>query len=225
MENSPLEKIFLFPLPETVFYPKTQLPLHIFEPRYRAMTADALETGSLIGMVLLKPGWEESYYNAPPVADVGCAGAIEQSRELEDDKYNILLHGEKKFRIVKEIQGKPYRQAEVEFLEDINDRTRDGAACDEHAQLVKLYSQYLELLPENKKELHHLDLNRCASLSEAVDQTAYRFDLKPEEKQSFLEQRDVLKRLDYVRQFLQFQIELARISKTKLDAGFDFRRN
>ncbi len=226
MGNSRPSRVFLFPLPETVFYPKTRLPLHIFEPRYRAMTAAALEGEGLIGMVLLKPGWEENYYNSPATVSVGCAGQIDQSEKLEDGKYNILLQGESRFQIIREIPGKSYRQADVEFLEEINDQTiSDKASCPEHTELVKLYSRYLELLPEKNKERRHLDLNRCASLSEAVNQTAYLFDLKPGEKQSFLEQRDVLKRQRYVREFLQFQIELARISKEKLDAGFDVRSN
>ena len=55
----------VFPLPTTVFYPGTPLPLHIFEPRYRQMTSDALEGGRKIGMVLLKPNWEENYFGKP----------------------------------------------------------------------------------------------------------------------------------------------------------------
>ena len=66
----------LFPLPNVVLFPNVFLPLHIFEPRYRAMVADALKGDRLIGMVLLRPGWESDYEGRPPVFPTGCAGLI-----------------------------------------------------------------------------------------------------------------------------------------------------
>ena len=78
MEKDSKQVIPLFPLPSTVFYPGTPLPLHIFEPRYRQMTADALEGERKIGMVLLKPDWEAAYFDRPEIFPMGCVGSIEK---------------------------------------------------------------------------------------------------------------------------------------------------
>ena len=106
----------VFPLPTTVFYPGTPLPLHIFEPRYRQMTSDVLEGERKIGMVLLKPNWEENYFGKPQVYSVGCVGKIEKEIKHPDGKYNFTLVGLRRFRIVSEKQGKLYRQAEIKLL-------------------------------------------------------------------------------------------------------------
>src|SRR5262245_18673705 len=94
------------------------LPLHVFEPRYRKMVADALATHQTIGMTLLQPGWEKDYEGRPPVYPVGCAGTIERSEPLADGRYNILLRGRARFRVTGERTGEPYRLAEVESLAD-----------------------------------------------------------------------------------------------------------
>ena len=79
-ENSEADNkvISLFPLPSTVLFPQTLLPLHIFEPRYREMVRASLEDKRWIGMVLLQPGWEDSYFENPPVEMTGGAGEIHQ---------------------------------------------------------------------------------------------------------------------------------------------------
>ena len=81
----------LFPLPNVVLFPNVSLPLHIFEPRYRDMVADALDGDRIIGMVLLRPGWEADYEGRPPIYPVGCAGLITHAERLPDGRYNIVL--------------------------------------------------------------------------------------------------------------------------------------
>ncbi len=99
--------------------PGTTLPLHIFEHRYRAMVADALEGNRMIGMAMLKPGWE-SAEASPAVHQVGGAGEIIESEELEDGRYNILLEGRFRYRILKEeAVATPYRTASVEEIASI----------------------------------------------------------------------------------------------------------
>ncbi len=83
----------IFPLPNVVLFPNVFLPLHIFEPRYRAMVADALAGDRIIGMVLLRPGYEASYDGRPPVYPIGCAGVITHSEPLPDGRFNIVLRG------------------------------------------------------------------------------------------------------------------------------------
>ena len=104
----------LFPLPDAVLFPHVSLPLHIFEPRYRKMVKDALEAHRTIGMILLRPGWEADYYGRPPVFASGCAGRIEACETLEGGKYDIVLRGLTRFRVVEEHAGEPYRLATVE---------------------------------------------------------------------------------------------------------------
>ena len=67
----------IFPLPNLVFFPNTRLPLHVFEPRYRQMITDAMETDKRFGIVLLRPGWEIDYFGAPAVHGCGTLGTIE----------------------------------------------------------------------------------------------------------------------------------------------------
>jgi Lon protease-like protein len=70
----------IFPLPNVVLFPSVFLPLHIFEPRYRAMVRDALGGDRIIGMALLRPGWDAHYEGSPAVYEVGCAGLITAER-------------------------------------------------------------------------------------------------------------------------------------------------
>ena len=122
MEKDSKQVIPLFPLPSTVFYPGTPLPLHIFEPRYRQMTADALEGERKIGMVLLKPDWEAAYFDRPEIFPMGCVGSIEKEIRHPDGKYNFTLVGLRRFRILREVDGKLYRCAEIDLLEEQNEQ-------------------------------------------------------------------------------------------------------
>jgi uncharacterized protein len=113
------QEIPLFPLPDVVLFPGVSRPLLIFEPRYREMVADALKGTRIIGMVLLRPGFEKDYEGRPPVYDVGCAGEIQEYEELPDGRYVILLRGLTTFRVVSEDRSKPYRLARVESVPEL----------------------------------------------------------------------------------------------------------
>ena len=110
------DRLPLFPLPNVVLFPYMSLPLHVFEPRYRRMAQDALASHRMIGMVLLRPGWESDYEGRPAVFERGCAGRIVASETLADGRLNIVLKGEARFRIAREHGGEPYRLASVEAL-------------------------------------------------------------------------------------------------------------
>jgi Lon protease-like protein len=103
----------VFPLPNVVLFPKTYLPLHIFEPRYRAMVSDAAISGQCIGMALLKEGWEMGYYGHPPVFSMGCVGRLVSVQPLADGRSNILLQGLERFEIEREWYDKAYREATI----------------------------------------------------------------------------------------------------------------
>ena len=109
----------LFPLPNVVLFPNVFLPLHIFEPRYREMVADALKGDRIIGMALLRPGYEANYEGRPPVYEIGCAGVITHSQPLADGRYDIVLRGLEKFRIRSEDNSRAYRLGEVQALSEV----------------------------------------------------------------------------------------------------------
>jgi Lon protease-like protein len=104
----------LFPLPGVALFPELPLPLHIFEPRYRAMVKDALSGSRVIGIVQARPGQEGM---PSPIFSIGCAGRIEGVAELDDGRSNIVLRGISRFRIDEELpQTGPYRTARVTAL-------------------------------------------------------------------------------------------------------------
>ncbi len=106
-------RIPLFPLPGVVLLPGTLLPLHIFEPRYRAMVGDALHGDRTIGMALLVAGADPKEAS-PPIHPIGGAGRIVEAEELEDGRYNIVLEGCFRYRVLSEEPPAPYRRAAVE---------------------------------------------------------------------------------------------------------------
>ena len=118
----------LFPLPGTILFPGTYLPLHIFEPRYREMVEDVLETKSedarLIGMVMLKENWEDDYYRNPPIFPMGCAGRIVQAKRLDDGRYNIVLYGYARFIVKEQFHDKNYRRGWVQPIEPTPEKER-----------------------------------------------------------------------------------------------------
>src|SRR5438270_8313000 len=111
-----LAAVPLFPLPNVVLFPRAVLPLHIFEDRYKTMTADVLAGNRLIAMALLKPGWEKNYYQAPAIEPVVCVGEILSWEQLPDGKYNFLLQGRTRARVISESRWKGYRVAELSAL-------------------------------------------------------------------------------------------------------------
>ncbi len=107
----------LFPLPNLVLFPHVVQPLHIFEPRYRQMVRDALAADRLLALVLLRPGWENDYEGKPPIHAVACMGRILAEQRLKDGRYNLMMRGLSRVRLVEELDGKmPYRTARVEVL-------------------------------------------------------------------------------------------------------------
>jgi uncharacterized protein len=109
----------LFPLPNLVLYPHVMQPLHIFEGRYREMLEDSLAGDRLIAMALLEPGWEPDYESRPPVAPYACLGKVVTHHRLPDGRYNLLLMGVARVRIVRELDPlRSFRQASVELLHD-----------------------------------------------------------------------------------------------------------
>ena len=219
-----LKTIALFPLPTSVFYPGTVLPLHIFEERYRQMVGDAVESGQWIGMVLLQPGYEDNYYGQPDIMSIGCAGSLEQWIKHDDGKYDIVLRGQSRFRIVREVGDTLYRQAEVELLKGANDQTPDPAV-EPVRQLIEQFQTFTRQLPEDNARQEKMDLQKCQTLGEVVDHIAYFFDQPLSDQQTFLEELDVMKRFQQVQALLELKQRLARQSARFSKQGIDSRLN
>src|SRR5690242_3990511 len=94
-----LSAVPLFPLPNVVLFPRAILPLHVFEERYKVMTADAIDGDRQVAMALLRPGWEKNYYGRAAIEPVVCVGTILSHEKLPDGKYNFLLQGQRRARI------------------------------------------------------------------------------------------------------------------------------
>jgi len=111
-------RISIFPLSGAMLYPGLQLPLHIFEPRYRALVSDALARDRRIGMIQPQRAEEGA-----PLFSVGCLGRIDQVEAMDDGRYNLVLAGEARFRVARELDvTTPFRQVEAELLEDMDDQ-------------------------------------------------------------------------------------------------------
>jgi Lon protease-like protein len=197
----------IFPLPNVVFFPDTRLPLHMFEPRYRAMTADALDGDGLIGMVLLREA-ERAAEPAPAVFDVGCVGQIVEAEPLADGRYNLVLEGLGRFRILEEEPPAPYRVARVAWLDDPDyedldqaaQRTLSAARADLEEHLVELAKRSApaaaDALRERMRRLDPVQLIHALSLG---------LDVAMVEKQGLLEAADPLTRCRLLSQLLAFR--------------------
>lgn len=108
------KRISIFPLSGAILYPGLQLPLHIFEPRYRALVTDALARDRLIGMIQPQRAAEDA-----PLFAVGCLGKIGEVEALDGGRFNIVLEGEARFRVLRELDvSTPFRQVEAELIEE-----------------------------------------------------------------------------------------------------------
>jgi hypothetical protein len=194
----------IFPLPNLVFFPHTRLPLHVFEPRYRQMVKDVLESDQRFGIVLLRPGWEAEYFDAPPVFSYGTLGTIEQAVPLDDGRFNIVVRGDVRFRILDEVSRVPYRTARVIATPETE---RDPEQSYSRRQwLAGLSHQYLRYLPDQSAvpEIETVDLD---ALTNALIMS---LNLDTEEKQKLLEMNDVLIRAEEIGNELASRIESLR---------------
>jgi hypothetical protein len=197
----------LFPLPDLVFFPSTRLPLHIFEPRYRKMVSDALEAYQRFGIVLLRPGWQADYQGAPPVHRFGTLGTIEQAVTLDDGRYNLLVRGDVRFRIVDEVMRDPYRTARVVVQPQITAASEDAYA--QREWLADLAKQYLQFLP-NQTPVPEIETVGLESLTNALIMS---LNVESEEKQKLLEIDDLIRRAEQIGSELTNRIETMQFLK------------
>ncbi len=206
-------RVPVFPLPDVVFFPDTTLPLHIFEPRYRRMTEDALRSNRLIAMAVLKPGWERDYQGNPEVYLTACAGVIEDEVRLPDGRFNIRLRGFARVRIGEFVQDQPYRVATVRRLEDRNGA--DGADVEEDKR--RLLVTCAALLQEASGETPRpIAFDGDVPFKVVINTLCQSMALEPVRKQELLEIDDLRARCRALSEILDQrwkEIALARADK------------
>lgn len=152
LEPADLRALPIFPLPSAALFPGTALPLHVFEPRYRDMVRDALAGSKALAIARLKPGFEASYAGRPAVFDVCGAGVIVDHRKLEDGRYDILVQGIARVRILNEHAPlQTYRLVNVELLEDLACSSELAAAF--HERLRSIWPVLAPHLPRVTRDL------------------------------------------------------------------------
>jgi uncharacterized protein len=191
----------LFPLPNVVLFPHVILPLHIFEPRYRQMTRDALDDDRLVTIVQACPQTEVGAWVEPvPIADVACVGRIVHHECLADGRFNILLLGCKRVRLDREIAGgKLYRFAEATVLEDQEPSQPTGPRREQ------LIGRFLELFQANHPPDPNLSrlLRSDLSLGIVSDIIAHALGLSASDKQALLAETRVDCRVELLLEFLR----------------------
>jgi Lon protease-like protein len=184
----------VFPLPNVTFFPQTFLPLHVFEPRYRLMLANALAGDRLLGVALLKEGWQRDYFGAPPICKTFGVGKIIDHVEHADGRANIVLEGLYRVRLVQEHPTGQFRSARVQVLSDppVDDRRDELTA--HLRELESLSRRISALMPPLRETIqsawsahpHPLVVTNHLAAGLVVD--AY-------DRQSILEQDDPMRRI------------------------------
>ena len=210
----------LFPLPNVVLFPNVFLPLHIFEARYREMVADAIATDRMIGMVLLRPGWERDYDGRPPVYRVGCSGVVTHVERLPDGCYNLVLRGLERFQIVEEDRQRSYRRAVIEPVRELpltdDDRT---IIRRQRSKLESMLSPTVEKaggLPKphagqsGASKTPDSTMPSAMSDEDLVNALAQYLDFEALEKQALLEKASLRTRAESLVELLEMKIMIAR---------------
>ena len=198
----------LFPLPNVVLFPNVFLPLHIFEPRYREMVADALASDRLIGMVLLRPGWDRDYEGRPPIYSIGCSGVLTHSERLPDGRYNLMLRGIERFRILEEDHALGYRRAVVEPLRE---QALDAA---DRTDILLQRSKLESMLRPSQSSAGDPRMPASMSDEDLVNALAQYLDFEPLEKQALLEKPSLRTRAESLVELLEMKILMARTPGT-----------
>jgi Lon protease-like protein len=194
--DSPL-RIPVFPLAGALLFPRAQLPLHIFEPRYRAMVRDALATNQLIGMIQPR-----GVGDTPELFEVGCIGRIAGAEELEDGRFNIVLEGVGRFRVAREAEVDTlYRQVDADSAGFDDSSEPEPLGLAQRAEIEREARRYADALG------YTVDWDAVTRLDDEmlVNAIAQVAPLDVGSKQALLEAPDIAERCDLLVQFMQFQ--------------------
>jgi len=197
---SDLPKIIpVFPLSNFIIFPKTSVPLNIFEPRYLDMVDNSMKTNKLIGMIQpkkLQDGKNSSLYN------VGCLGKIISFKETEDNRYLIEIKGLIRFEIVREIEtSKKYRECEVDFTNFYDDRNEKKSESLKFSDLELIFKDLKSLFEKRGFLINWKGLEK-QSLDEIINALAMASPFTLEEKQILLESKNLSTRKSKIAEIL-----------------------
>jgi hypothetical protein len=204
------ETIPIFPLSNVVLFPHVHCPLHIFEPRYRQMIDAALGGARRIGMATVRPEHRDAMAGDPPLFTVGCLGEVQQARRRDDGRYDIVLFGAQRFRIVDEIprdSERLYRLARVELLDESFDAAREGIPLQGlRADAIEMLTQLLRYVAPDSA--HELDPRRFSGIDDTafVSALCQMLDLPAAEKQGLLEANGPTARCERLVAILHFRL-------------------
>jgi len=183
----------IFPLPELTFFPRTMLPLHVFEARYRAMITDCLARDRRLAVVGLRPGYEAGYEGRPPVYEVTGVGRIVQWERLATGRYNLLLRGECRARIDRELPADTlYRMVAATRLDETGG---EGPAVAALAARVKARCRQILATVGRSGAALQEGLDRLSDPGELCDHVASALVPAPDVRQVLLEELHVERRL------------------------------
>ncbi len=200
----------LFPLANVVLFPHSRVPLHVFEPRYVQMTEAAMDGERCIGMVTVRPEALQDIGGDPPLFPIGCSGVIEQIAPRPGRRYDLVLHGTHRFRIVREIPRgaeRIYRLAEVEALVDAFDAEREQAELQAHrVEIVELLETLVRRA--DPKGRARFDPRRLSGIEDDafVNVMCQIFDGDAAEKQGLLDADTLLERCRRLLAVLRFRV-------------------
>lgn len=209
----------LFPLPDVVLFPRAVLPLHIFEERYKAMTADVLAGEGLIAIALLQPGWEKNYYQKPAVESVVCVGQILNWERLPDGKYNFLLQGRMRGTIVGEENSGHYRVARIEPIVETNVMEID--LTNDRQRLMEMFCCGKMASTTAGKELQKIVASQLPT-NEVADLLAFHVLNNIRLKQSLLAEPDVARRVCRLVSALEGAFPILEVASTGSSSSGDF---
>ena len=189
----------VFPLSNFIIFPKTTVPLNIFEPRYIEMINDSMKSNKLIGMIQPKKTTDES--SPPTLHKIGCMGKITSFKETEDSRYIIELKGLIRFNIVKEIHSnKKYREYEISF-KDFNKDLEDKKEQIKFSDLELIFKDLKSLFEKRGFIINWKELEK-QSLDEIINALAMASPFSLEEKQVLLEAETLNIRKNKIAQIL-----------------------
>ncbi|MBU8900270.1 LON peptidase substrate-binding domain-containing protein [Corallococcus sp. M34] len=192
VERAARASLKVFPLPSAVLFPHTVIPLHIFEPRYRALVKEALATDRVMAMAQLVPGWEGNYEGRPSLQPMLCAGVILWDEQVEEGRYNILLQGVSRVRCLEELTTEHlYREVRGEVLPEL------PYSGPEEEQLRQAVFELAGRVPPSFAE-NLLPVAARASGGMLADVVASAVIPEAERRQELLEELDVRRRLEMV---------------------------
>ena len=190
----------IFPLSNFIIFPKTTVPLNIFEPRYIDMINDAMKTNKLIGMI--QPKNSDSNENQPELYTVGCLGKITSFKETDDGRYLIELKGLIRFKILKEVKSiKKYRECEIDFKKFNKDIDEEEKKL--NFEDLELIFKDLKSLFEKKGFIINWKALEKQSLDETINALTMASPFSLEEKQILLEAEDLKERKTKIAQILK----------------------